>query len=350
MKKLNLSSALLHTYIELPVSFIDTFLPEAPENALKVYLYLLRASLDNSVILSVEDIADLFDVTPNTVLRSLKYWESLGLLKLTFADGELTDIVLCPFTEATPGDNALISDPESDFALPMPENVQPMIAAKNEPKVYDPMTLTDDPDFSDLLSLAEYYLGKPLNAKQHDSLAFCYMLFDCRSEIVEYLLEYCIEAGHPSFYYIEAVAKGWKEEGFRTLSEIKEHVGTRNKTVYSIMKAFGLSNRTPVREETDMIMKWAKEFDLPLILAACERTMSKIHSPNFRYTDSILSSWKAAGVKTVAEAEASDEAYRKKASENNDTPIRPTAKNNAFRNFKERNTDYNALIAGYYES
>lgn len=53
MKKLNLHSKAACAFVEIPVDFIDAYLPEAPEEALKVYLYLLRSSLDSSIILSL---------------------------------------------------------------------------------------------------------------------------------------------------------------------------------------------------------------------------------------------------------------------------------------------------------
>lgn len=347
MKKLNLSSRLENSCIELPVAFVDTFLPEAPDTALKVYLYLLRAAKDDRIVLSVEDIADLFDVTPNSVLRSLKYWASFGLLRLSFSDGELTGIELCPFPEDLSGDNAPETAEEPVIRTPVPENVQPIFQPKDDRAVFDPMSLSDDPAFTELLSLAEYYLGKPLNTRQHDSLAFCYTLFDGQTEIIEYLLEYCIETGHTSFYYIESVAKGWKDDGLTTLAEIKESTASRNKTVMSVMKALGLQRRSPVKNETDMILSWAKDFDLTLILEACDRTMSNIHEPNFAYVNSILQSWKTGGVKTLSDV-GSFEENRKKAAPAAAPKVRPAA--NSFRNFHERGTDYNSLIADYYES
>ena len=121
-------------------------------------------------------------------------------------------------------------------------------------------------------------------------------MFGRQSDVVEYLLEYCIEHGRTSFHYIESVARGWKEDGYETLAEIKAGTALRNKLVYSIMNAFGLGNRSPVREELEYIEKWTSDFNLPVILKACERTMAAIHAPSFRYADTILSSWKESGV------------------------------------------------------
>lgn len=71
MKNLNLRSSINREFIEIPVEFIDQYMPIASTEALKVYLYLMRSVMDPSALLSVYDMADLFDVTPNRILQAL---------------------------------------------------------------------------------------------------------------------------------------------------------------------------------------------------------------------------------------------------------------------------------------
>ena len=351
MKKLTLTNDKKNTNIEIPVDFIDIYMPEASGEALKVYLYLCRAAQDPSIVLSVNDMADLFDVTPKRILQSLSYWQDCGLLDLSYDGGELSEIRLV--SDVSPAAVPSERRPQLPGAR---ENIRLLSAdtsadakgsgTKSEADVLDPSVLDRDAEFSELLGLSEYYLKHPLNASQRNTLGICYLMFNRQSDIVEYLLEYCIEHGHTSFHYIEGVARGWKDDGYETLAEIKAGTSLRNKTVYSIMNAFGLGNRSPVREESEYIAKWTADFDLPVILKACERTMAAIHAPSFRYTDSILSSWRENGVRTEQDIDDADRRFRtqKAAEASRNTK---TAKPNPFRNFDERDTDYDSVINGY---
>ena len=66
--------------------FIDHYMPEANGEFVKVYIYLLRCMASSSKTVSVSAIADLFEHTEKDVVRALKYWEKVGLLKLEYAD------------------------------------------------------------------------------------------------------------------------------------------------------------------------------------------------------------------------------------------------------------------------
>ncbi len=75
------------------------------------------------------------------------------------------------------------------------------------------------------------------------------------------------------------------------------------KDAFAVMKAFGLNSRKPAVPEQKIMEKWFKDygFDRELVLEACSRTINAIHTPSFQYADSILTDWKKAGVKTLAD-------------------------------------------------
>ena len=348
MKKLSLRSRLSNGFLEIPVDFIDTYMPQASSEALKVYLYLLRSALDPSILLSVSDMADLFDVTPNRILSALSYWESQHLLKLDYEAGELSDITILPMTAALPEKTAEKSE-EAPKAVSaeLPVNVTPLPAKDSSP-VMDPSVLYGDPQFDELLGVAERYFKRPLTPTQRDSLGVCCLMFDRQYDVIEYLLEYCLDQGKNSFRYIEAVARGWKEDGLKNLSEIRAASSRRKKSVYSVMSAYGLRDRQPSPKEEDMINGWSADFELPVILLACERTMNAIHTPSFQYTDSILASWKKAGVRTENDVAQLDEKYRSMQKKDSGQTVKRSQ--NSFQNFEQRNTDLNALVSGFYEA
>ncbi len=354
MKKLNLYSETEYKVVEIPVEFIDTFMPEASEEELKVYLYLLRAFRDPSILLSLHDMADLFDVTPKKVSQALMSWEEKGVLSLEYSDGELSGITVRqgnghpaaghPKAEK-PAQKSRVPDnvmqlPKQDKKQPAPETAAPV----------DLSVLDNDANFEEILALAEYLMKGPVNWRLRDALGNCYLLFDKDMDIAEYLVEHCVEQGRIAPSYFLTVARNWKKEGLSSLQEIKEASSGRNKTVYSIKKALGIKNRELVSDELDYIESWTKVFDLPMILEACRRTVEHSDKPSFKYTDSILKAWENSGVKTLKDAEEEDEKFRseKKQDQKKDSPRK--SRKTSFHNFSERHTDFDALVDDFLES
>ena len=356
MKKLTLKTQNSGGFVELPVEFIDSYLAEAGGTALKVYLYLLRCAKDPSVILSLSDMADLFDVTPNKVLQALLYWQKLGLLKVDFDDGEASGITILPLPRKKAGNvEPMPDEDEQEDAREASAKAAERAAAGRagkaalteaperkiilpDPGIIDQDALMEDDAFVSLLQLGEYYLKKPLSAAMRDAMAYAYTALGRREDLSEYLLEYCIGRNHANPHYLRSVAEAWAREGYESLAELQEANKTRNAVVYGVLSALGIRNREPVKSETDFIERWTSDFDLPVVLEAANRTMSRLHSPDFNYVNAILDRWKAAGVQTVADIENLDSAPRKK------DGASPRKKAGSFNNFDQRDVNYDELI------
>ena len=347
MKKLSLRTENAVSSFDIPVEFVDSYLAEAPELSLKLYLYLLRSMLDPSVLLSVRDMADRFDVTPNKVTLALHYWVEKGLLSLGYSDGELSDIMLLPVRKVAHSSEREV--PAKLSARPVQEVTVSSAPAPSVPApapaspVFDIGALFDDADFTEILSLAEYYLKKPVNSAMRDAIATAYLTLEKKADVVEYLIEYCIDRGGSSPQYIKTVAGSWKDEGLTSVEAIRAKNAARNKTVYGIMSAFGIRNREPGETEMKFISEWTADFDLPIVLEACRRTLDTLHAPDFKYANGILKSWKDAGASTMEEIRVLDEQHHSgKAAKG----VRPApVKKTSFHNFPERHTDYDALFA-----
>jgi len=373
--KLNLRNQMRKETVSVPAEFIDHYMPAASGDAVKVYLCLIGASQDPSRELTLGEMADLFDLTEKKLSQLLLYWEEQGLLAIERNGGEICGLELLKFgsageqemageqTEA--GKPEILKDSGQSFrvrpasqAVPRAEAVRTETIQPEEPREMSyreipetPMNLhdlDDDDAFSELLGLAEFYLKRPMTSTQRESLGNCYMMFGRKSDVIEYLLEYCIEQGHLSFHYIETVARNWKREGLNTLSEIRSAAADRNRSVYSIKKAFGITNRALVKDESGYVERWMDRFELPLILEACGRTMSAIHNPSFQYTDGILKAWEEKGVRELSDVAELDRERKAKQEKAFDQKPAAAARN-TFRNFEQRDTDYSALIPNYYE-
>ena len=221
--------------------------------------------------------------------------------------------------------------------------------------------LSGDEEFAQILYIAQKYMNKVFTPRDCQVFAYLYDTLKFSPELLEYLVEYCVQNGHVSVRYMETVAINWHEQGFRTPDEAKEYAEGFNNDAFSVMKAFGLNDRRPATEEQKMITKWFREygFGRELVLMACNRTISAIHTPSFRYADKILSDWKLAGVRTRADVEAMDEKRTKSRAQGAGGQAQGgrssggqgagqadggRRKPNQFHNFKQRDTDYDALV------
>lgn len=358
-----------HTLV--PDFFVDNYMPEADGEYVKIYLYLLRCLKADTQELSVSLIAEKFDHTENYICRALRYWEKMRLLELEYDGTEnLAGVRVLNGSAAGNQEKQKAAEPEASAPertvleknIPEEKNSERAASSKRIPA-----DLLSPQEAQQLLFICEQYLGKTLSSREvaqildlHDSLGFS-------AELIEYLVEYCVSGGHKSIHYIEGTARGWHEDGIRTVSQARQQTTTYNRAYYKILKAFGISSRNPVEVETAFMNKWLKTwgFSLELILEACSRTMAAIHQPSFEYADKILSEWKKQNIASPAGLEQADrnrQAARQaaQASKNPQGPqgsqtpqdgrekesasaARRASSQNRFHNFRERDYDFEKL-------
>lgn len=340
------------TYTAIPNRFLDTYMPKANGEFVKVYLYLLRSSNASSPI-TISGIADQMNHTENDVLRALRYWEQEGLLKLTFhTDSSLSGITLCeentsklPRSSEEPasytkkdtytGKEVLTSC----FTVPPKQNYS-HVQLKN---------FLASEDIEQILYVAQKYLGITLSDTDTNTILYFYDGLHFSADLIEYLIEYCVSIGQRSMRYIEKVALSWAEKGYHTVSEAKSNTTTYSKNCFAVMKSFGINNRRPGNSEISMIQKWTNEygFTIDIITEACNRTIRSIHQPSFEYADRILTKWKKQGVKHMADIVEQDKQFVKDTNLGKDTGKNSKSdtrsSNNRFNNITARNYAYDDL-------
>lgn len=207
--------------------------------------------------------------------------------------------------------------------------------------------LSQDEDFAQLLYIAQKYMNKAFTQRECEVFAYLYDGLHMSQELLEYLVEHCVQGGHTSIRYIETVGLSWHEKGLRTVEEAKAYSSGFTRDSFAVMRAFGLSDRRPGDSEKEMISRWfgAYGFTRELVLEACNRTMEATHTPSFRYADKILSEWKKAGVKSLADVGTLD---RKRQNRRQAPAVK--AKANQFHNFEQRNTDYDSMVIDQVKS
>ena len=313
--------------------FIDDYMPEANGEFVKVYIYLLRALSTTPVSFSLEEMADHLLCTERDILRALKYWARQELLALDFTDDKsLRAIALLPPRSRAPASETAGSS--------VPKQPAP---ARTAPLTPDRVReLKQNEEIVQLLYIAEQYLGKTLSPSEIQKLLFFYDGLGFSTDLIEYLLEYCVSRSHKSIRYMETVALAWALEGISTVAEAKKTNARYSKDYYSILKALGITNRSPVETEVTLMDTWLKTygFSLAVIQEACTRTVLQTGQASFQYADKILEGWKKKQVKSLEDIQALDAEYKKRKQEKKQakTPAAP-ASGNKFNNFQQR--EYN---------
>lgn len=333
--------------------FIDHYMPVANGEFVKIYLYLVRTLADGQPSFSLDAAADIFSCTEADILRALRYWEKCGLLTLTCnADNQITDLSFAAqesirLPQATAQKGTVLSQTAASDPSVLPIQKEPDPSARSEISTSRMRQLkSENEEISQLLFLAEQYMGKPLTPTEINRILYFYDTLHFPLDLLEYLIEYCVSKGHTSIHYIEKVGTEWHKAGIRSVDMAKSETNTWNKNYFLILKAFGIRNRNPVEREVKFMNRWLKEYDftIDIICEACSRTVSKTGHTSFEYAEKILESWKASGVHHIDDISHLDHQHKKKTA--TAAPAAKTPKvssQNKFNNFQQRDYDYDEL-------
>lgn len=409
----------------LPNKFIDEYMIKADGEYVKIYLLILRLQ-GMGLPVDVDRIADHLELTRKDVLRALSYWEKAGILRTdsaaaeaattvtgteTMGNGVSSDIgtrttqaigasektmatgatgavgnSMVAGVSGSAGNsmtagisgvagNSMVAEASSTARSSMTARATGQTAVSPSPTVTpvpDKNTLSPtevqasmtNKDLERTIYMAETYIGRPFSTTELNS--FCYIndQLHFSSDLMEYLIEYCVTRGKKSVRYIESVAINWYQQGITTVKDAKEQSTLYSQNVFPIMKAFGISNRDPGSAELDYIKKWnSLGLGTDIIIEACSRTLLATHQASFPYANKILEDWKRLGVRNTSDIKHLDDKHRSTASGSassasgaaagyaqgqarkgaSGTTARKSATANQFHNFEQRTYDFNDL-------
>lgn len=320
--------------------FIDEYMKDANDAQLKIYLYLLRI-MNAGLSTSVSDIADQFNHTEKDVIRALKYWEKNHLLALEYDDAKtLSGIQLLNVSKRAGGDVVPLA-PVVQLPSKSEAAVEKREFSKPSYSLDQLREFKNNEETAQILFVAEQYIGKPLSPSEIKTILFFTDRLKFSEDLIDYLIQYCVDKGKKDFRYIEKVAISWAEEGISTPKQAAKFAVKYDKTVYDIMKALGKSG-SPTKMEADFAIKWTDKygFTKDIILEACNRTVMATDKHRFEYADSILTSWHQKQVHHKSDIKILDEAYAKSKAVVS-KPISTSA--GQFNQFLQNDYDFNAL-------
>lgn len=353
--------------------FIDEYMKDANDAQLKVYLYLLRMMTARQAT-SVSDIADKFNYTEKDIIRALKYWEKQQLLTLDFDETKtLVGIHIHDLDNPGSAKSRKNAGKSSTF-VPLPAASEPSrseapadpaalpqsvpagstaafsnICAESAPLFEKPVYSTDQlrefknrQDTAQLLFIAESYIGRPLTPSEMKTILFFTDVLHFSDDLIDYLLQYCVDHGKKDFKYIEKVALNWAEEGITTPKQAQRVSAKYDKNVYAIMNELGKSG-SPTNKELEYINRWIREygFAMDIIFEACQRTVLATDRHRFEYAEGILSSWRNQNVHHKSDIHKIDDLYqqRKKTAAASGTK----SSGNRFNQFAQNSYDFDVL-------
>ncbi|WP_035296947.1 DnaD domain protein [Clostridium sp. MD294] len=332
--------------VELPKSqttqisniFIEEYMPKAQPSFVTVYLYAYCHISSGDTSLTNQSIAEALDILESDVIKSWRYWQEQGIVKL-------------------------LKDNTAHFLPVKSKKEQKTITQKN--------TYTTSPQYTQkemiaivknsstaqrLFSLAENYLARTLSYKDMNIIISFHEWLKLSLEVIELLFTYCTKNNHYDLRYIEQVAVGWSNEGITTPDKAIEYIHLHENGYKQILKTLGITGRMITPAEEKYIKKWTSEyhFHIEMILTACEKTILQTggNGNMFKYADTILKDWHDKNIKTIEDVEISDKNFQSSKIQNQNTKSKATnskqnknatIKQNRFVNYKQREWDFEEL-------
>lgn len=367
MDYITISTESKETFSLISNHFIDYYMTDANGEFVKVYLYLVRLMSSKSPV-SVAGIADHFNLTEKDICRAIRYWISEDVLRLEYdASGHLTGITLLPLHEKDKktDDASLSLDSISLLKFPEKKAVTPTAPPFSEP-VHTAVTVPKanvvqkptsefpekqpysaalaakakaDDAFADVIFETETYFRKELSVNDIEILIYIHDQLGFSTEVMEYLIEYCVSIDKLDLRYAEGIAKNWYKAGIHTLDEAKEAAENGTPLYRAVFKALGINRKAPTTGEIAWMDSWNKEmgFDLPIIIEACNRGIAQ--HPNdvtFAYVNGILKRWKKQGVKSIDDIEKASNQFHEDKKKSSQKANQYTVKPNAFNSFQQK--------------
>lgn len=231
-------------------TFIYNYMPDAPGDFVKVYLFfLMQSELDSEI--EIADIAKALKLEESRVEEALGYWSKLGVV--------------------------------SEFTVTSQKEVGSGGCPLN------------DQELADLFSMIQRTVGRPLGGTEPVEIVSWLADYGATPEMIMYAFTYSSKNRHnTSIKYISAIVRDWAEKNLLDAEKIERHLeqcDVLNQKHKRVFKALGFL-RNPTEAERELMDSWFEEkgFTVEKVLEACNKTTG-ISNPNLNYIDKILSDW-----------------------------------------------------------
>lgn len=199
---------------------------------------------------------------------------------------------------------------------------QPRVVRPSQPPTYseaDLIRAQKGEHFPRLLGEVQRRLGRVLSTEECKVLLSIYEYLGMSEEVVSILICYCIQRArtrgssrNPSIHTIEREAYHWADLGIDTMEEAASYMQMqleRQSKVGRIRQVLQLGERRLTAGEEKFVLQWIDwGFGTDEVGKAYEKTCMNTGGLKWPYLNSILKSWHAQGLHSIADIEAGDKA------------------------------------------
>lgn len=257
--------------------FINEYMPSAPGDFVKVYLYASMYA-EHGLEITEKAIARQLGLSEEKVRQAWEYWEERGVIRKRYFDtqGNVSFIV------------EFLSLKEQLYG----KNTAP---ARGEASRRKGDNVFGNPEVKVMFKDIEKTLGRTLDSSELSQIMRWLTDYGASPEVVFTAVKYSVDKNKTSMRYIESVVKGWTEEGLETTDQISEKLQEMDEKYYRykrVLKALGFT-RNATEAEKEMMDNWFERmgYSMDRVLEACTKTAG-ISSPNFNYVNKVLENWR----------------------------------------------------------
>jgi DNA replication protein DnaD len=213
--------------------FINEFLPYAPENCVRVYIYgLYKCSNPNTFDNTIESFASVLNLSTQDIEDIFLYWQEQGLVQILSTMP--IEIRYMPLKNIISNVKKFNLDKYSEFNAQAQKIIEGRMISKTE--------------YAEYYTLLETYHIQP--------------------EALIMTMKYCtvLKGKNVGWPYILTVAKNWATEGITTTTAVEERIKLMDQNTSGIGKILKIcgSKRLATIDEREKYLKWIEKWDFPL--------------------------------------------------------------------------------------
>lgn len=257
------SSSLINSAtISLDIKFLNDYVPIAPENCLKVYLFgLLKCQNSAEYDNTIENFQNVLGLSKEDILNAFLYWQDQNLVQI------------------------LEVDPIEVRYLPTKDNLKNL--KKIESKKYA----------SFVNEIQEIINGRQINPNEYYKYIDFIETYHIQPCDFNMIVKYCVDkkGNNINCNYILTVAKVWADEGIRTAEKIEEKIESLTlltSDISQVAKALKFRGNLSI-EHQQIYEKWTKSFGFTLnnILLLAKKVSTKTKNFSFEMLDKMLTKY-----------------------------------------------------------
>ncbi|MGN1127577.1 MAG: DnaD domain protein [Candidatus Flemingiibacterium sp.] len=251
------------------------------------------------------ELCKRLDCTKSALEKSLSFWSDAGVITL---DGTAAEAPADAEAKASPESGAGTKKHLQSGALPQySESECADIIASSE-------------ELPNIIDMCQQLLGKIFTSADVEAIVALYDHLNLTPDYIGCLVKYCADNGKRSLRYIEKTALSLFDEGICTSEALDAYLKQKERLaddLSQIRRLTGSDGRELTTKEKKTFSRWLEEwkFGVDMIKRAWEITVDKIKEPNIDYINRVLENWHKSGLATIADVDASLEAYKKKKTE-----------------------------------